>query len=139
MINWKTTIVGIIAGTLTILQTAVASYQSGAPVQWLQIALGVVFMAFGLVAKSFDVTGIGTTATTDASAALPKLVAASLPAPNVVAGIERQAAIAQATEAVKASLIYPTADNPGGTKSSDPNPTWDKNIDEVFPPGGIKK
>ena len=60
MKNWKTTLVGIIAGTLTILQTTLTAYQSGEPVQWLQVALGIALMAFGVVCKDFNVTGTGT-------------------------------------------------------------------------------
>jgi len=63
MVNWKTTVLGIIAGTLTILQTTLAAYQAGTPVQWLQVALGIVFMALGLVMKDFNVTGVGPMAT----------------------------------------------------------------------------
>jgi hypothetical protein len=57
MKNWKTTLVGIVAGTLTILQATLAAYQSGAPVQWLQVALGVAVMALGVVAKDFNISG----------------------------------------------------------------------------------
>jgi hypothetical protein len=64
MINWKTTLFGIIAGTLTILQTTLTAYQDGTKVQWLQVALGIAFMAFGVIAKDFNVTGAGATAVT---------------------------------------------------------------------------
>lgn len=140
MINWKTTLLGIIAGTLVILQNAVASYQSGTPVQWLQIVLGITLMALGLVMKDFNVTGIGTTATTDVVKAADMTAAIVARENNVVAGPERQRAIAAATEAVKASLVYPTPDNPEAKSSKEQ--FWNKPIDEAFPPmnaDGTKK
>ena len=63
MVNWKTTVLGIIAGTLTILQTTLTAYQNGTPVQWLQVVLGIVLMALGLVMKDFNVTDNGKSAT----------------------------------------------------------------------------
>ena len=66
MKNWKTTLLGIIAGTLAILQTTLESYTQGAPVKWLVVALGIVMMALGLVMKDFNVSGNGETATTKA-------------------------------------------------------------------------
>ena len=63
MKNWKTTVAGILAGTLIILQQAITSLQSGASIQWLQVVLGFVVMAIGVVAKDFDTTGIGKSAT----------------------------------------------------------------------------
>jgi len=67
MVNWKTTVLGIIAGTLTILQTTLTAYQNGTPVQWLQVVLGIVLMAFGMLAKDFNVTGNGKTASAAAT------------------------------------------------------------------------
>ncbi|MEN6535516.1 MAG: hypothetical protein ABFD89_17765 [Bryobacteraceae bacterium] len=66
MKNWKTTLVGIIAGALTILQTSLTAYQDGTKVQWLQVALGIAIMAFGVICKDFNVTGVGDTAKTAA-------------------------------------------------------------------------
>jgi hypothetical protein len=57
MKNSKTTILGIIAGALPILQTAVDTMQTGAPVNWISVAFGFAVMAMGILAKDFNVTG----------------------------------------------------------------------------------
>jgi hypothetical protein len=57
MVNWKTTVGGIIAGTIPILQTIANAYQTHSTVNWYQIAFGFAIMGLGVVMKDFDVTG----------------------------------------------------------------------------------
>lgn len=55
--SWKTTLLGIAAGIIPILQTVVTSLQNNTSLNWGSIAFGALIMALGLVAKDFDITG----------------------------------------------------------------------------------
>ena len=55
--NWKTTVAGLIAGTITILQTIANAYQTHTTVNWYQVAFGAAIMVLGVVGKDFNVTG----------------------------------------------------------------------------------
>jgi hypothetical protein len=57
MTNWKTTVGGIIAGSIPILQTVANTYQNHVAINWYQMAFGFAIMALGVVMKDFDVTG----------------------------------------------------------------------------------
>jgi hypothetical protein len=58
MKDWKTTIAGLIAGAITILQTILANMQNGTPINWAQIGIGFAIIALGVFAKDIG----GTTA-----------------------------------------------------------------------------
>lgn len=58
LVNWKTSLVGLVVGALTI---AVGVYQPG--MSWRTWALGAAIAIWGAVMKDFNVTG-GTTAAT---------------------------------------------------------------------------
>lgn len=67
MVNWKTTVGGIIAGTILILKVVANSYKNHVPIDWYQIAFAFAIVVLSALMKDFDVTG-GTRAT------LPKQV-----------------------------------------------------------------
>jgi len=50
MKNWKTTVIGIIAGLVTILQTTIGQEK----INWYQTIIGFAIMALGVLAKDFD-------------------------------------------------------------------------------------
>lgn len=54
MKNWKTTIVGAIAGGLIAIQPLLA----GASVDWGQVAVGFAVAVLGFLAKDFNKTGV---------------------------------------------------------------------------------
>jgi hypothetical protein len=56
--SYKTTILGIIAGALPILQTALNTMQTGAPVNWISVAFGIVLAALGILAKDYNVSSV---------------------------------------------------------------------------------
>jgi hypothetical protein len=58
MKNWKTTLAGIITGSIVILQTIASTLQSGGSINWYQIAIGFAIMALGVVSKDFNTTAI---------------------------------------------------------------------------------
>jgi hypothetical protein len=55
--SWKTTLLGIAAGIIPILQTVVTSLQNNTSLNWGSIAFGALIMALGIVAKDFNITG----------------------------------------------------------------------------------
>jgi len=55
--SWKTTVGGIITGTIPILETIANAYQNHTTVNWYQVAFGFAIMGLGVVMKDFDVTG----------------------------------------------------------------------------------
>jgi hypothetical protein len=58
MKNWKSTIAGVIAGAIPILQQAYSAIALNQPVIWGLVAFGVAIMALGVVSKDFDKTGV---------------------------------------------------------------------------------
>jgi len=50
MKNWKTTVTGIITGSIVILQTINAPEK----INWYQITIGFAIMVLGVLAKDFD-------------------------------------------------------------------------------------
>jgi hypothetical protein len=56
MKNWKTTVAGIITGSIVILQTIDSTLQSGTSINWYQIGIGFAIMVLGVVAKDFNIT-----------------------------------------------------------------------------------
>ena len=69
MKNWRTTLISFFIGALTILQAAITAYQSGTPVNWMQVTIGIALMGLGLVQKDAAVTGVGPTAKSAAQVA----------------------------------------------------------------------
>jgi hypothetical protein len=61
MKNWKTTVVGIIAGMTG--GTAVGWTDATGNVNWWSVALAIITSLFGLFTKDADTTGIGASAT----------------------------------------------------------------------------
>jgi len=59
MKNWRTTLTGIGLGLIPIAETVLKSLQSGAAVNWFQIAMGAGIMILGYLAKDFRVSGVG--------------------------------------------------------------------------------
>ncbi|VVB55278.1 Uncharacterised protein [uncultured archaeon] len=55
MVSWKTTVAGIIAGAIPILQTISGSLQVGGHINWYQIAFGLAIMVLGVFAKDIGV------------------------------------------------------------------------------------
>ena len=49
--NWKTTVAGIIAGAIPLLQGISDSMGQGVPIKWLPIVMGLAIMALGVLAK----------------------------------------------------------------------------------------
>ena len=59
MRNIKTTLLGIVAGAVPFIQGIVNSLQTGQPIDYKNLIFGLAIMAFGVVAKDFNVTGTG--------------------------------------------------------------------------------
>lgn len=57
MKSWKTTVAGVLAGSIPILQQIYELVEHQQPVNWALIGLGFAIMVVGLVAKDFDVSG----------------------------------------------------------------------------------
>ena len=59
MKNYKTTLLGIAAGLVPFVQGILNSMQAGQPVDYKNILFGMLIAAFGVVAKDFNVSGLG--------------------------------------------------------------------------------
>ena len=57
MKNYKTTIAGIVGALAIWLPQLQAAMQSGKPIDWGQMILGLAVVVFGALAKDFNVTG----------------------------------------------------------------------------------
>ncbi len=57
MINWKTTVLGLVACLMTLLAGPVQQLSNGQPVDWLQVASAVALGLLGYFAKDKNVTG----------------------------------------------------------------------------------
>lgn len=59
MMNWKTTLAGLVAGIPTIIVALVNAYQSGqfSGENIGQVIAGASLIVLGLIAKDFDTTG----------------------------------------------------------------------------------
>jgi|WetSurMetagenome_2_1015567.scaffolds.fasta_scaffold1133685_2 hypothetical protein len=57
MKNLKTTVLGILAGLIPFGQGVINSLQTGQSIDFKNIVFGILIMAFGVVAKDFNVSG----------------------------------------------------------------------------------
>ena len=59
MLNWKTTLLGLTAALMLVLQGPVEQLGNGQPVDWFVVLQAVAIAVFGYFAKDKDVTGDG--------------------------------------------------------------------------------
>lgn len=57
MKSWKTTVAGILAGSIPILQQLYELVEHNQPVNWTLVLIGFSIMLLGVVSKDFDVSG----------------------------------------------------------------------------------
>jgi len=55
--SWKTTVSGIIGGSILILQTILKAYQTHTPIDWHIIEIAFIIMVLSVLMKDFNVTG----------------------------------------------------------------------------------
>lgn len=53
MKNWKTTVAGVAAGMVLVLDGVKDTLAHGQPIQWTMVVLGLAIAALGAVAKDF--------------------------------------------------------------------------------------
>jgi hypothetical protein len=57
MKNWKTTLIGVLAGFIPLGQGLLQGLYAGQHFDWSKIGIGAGIMALGSLAKDFNVTG----------------------------------------------------------------------------------
>ena len=67
MRSWKTTLSGLIAGIMTVLDGTLHALSNGQTVDWNKVALGVLIAVLGYFSKDYNVSGPPSTGGKDSS------------------------------------------------------------------------